>query len=115
MRPDAARARAGTSGLHRVRGDPADSNGTTFHDTPLENGKVHTVLLRVEPQGDRVKVLARLDGKPLVDWAGSQADLSLEEKWSWNEGQLGLATNGPEVTFKRLRARALSGELRNPE
>jgi hypothetical protein len=93
---------SGQSGLNYVNGRNASYNGTGT-PTMLTVRRVYTVEVRVTLTGDQASIVATLDGKPLVQWSGSQTALSPAE--SMDMRCMGLHTYYTSSTFGSLRMR----------
>ena len=93
---------SGPSGLEYVNGRSAYANGTGTSTTFAIN-RVYTVDVRVTLTGDQAAIVATIDGKPLVNWSGSQSVLS-----PYNNVDircLGLHAYYTTVTYGSLRMR----------
>jgi len=104
---------SGPSGLEYVDGRSAYYNSTGTRTTLLIQ-RVYTVDVRVTLSGDQAGIVATLDGKPLVQWSGSQRSLSPYE--SMDRRCLGLHTYYTTATFGSLRLRpAQEARLYKPD
>ena len=100
------------SGLDLVNGKRCSVNETKAA-VVLENNRPYTAVIQVQVRGQEAQVSATLEGKPLVDWKGPPAALSLPT-WFKLPGakSLGLTTWGSAVTFESVRLKMLSGEAK---
>jgi hypothetical protein len=77
----------------------------------IVNDQRHTVLIQVRLMGDTASVEVRLDKKPLLNWAGPQAGVTIP--WGWGDpprpDRLTLVSFQP-ITFHSVRLRLLSGK-----
>jgi hypothetical protein len=67
-------------------------------------------------QGQQAEIATSLDDKPFVHWKGALSALSTFPDWRTPDPKcLGLGAHLSAVEFRRMRMRALSGELKLPD
>jgi len=99
------------SGIQLVRGKGADENETKTSAAAIKNGQPITVGVKVLLDGDKATISVTLDGKPYINWTGSQSALSTEK---WGEmpckGAVGLRSYQTSTVCSGARVRMLSGK-----
>ncbi len=99
------------SGIDRIDGRDIAHNPTGKLPGTLVNGQRHTVLAKVNQDGDQVSIDIHLDGKPYIQWSGRGASLGIRGELRLpDQRRPGLATIDNRVTFHSARFRLLSGE-----
>lgn len=76
----------------------------------LEDGKPHTLVVRVLQRGGKAGIQAKLDGKVILTWQGDPADLGTYRGWTLKEPQAaGLGVYAGEATFTKFGLRMITG------
>jgi hypothetical protein len=110
-------ARGHSSGLEAINGNWAGdgANETAVRPGTLVNGQEYSLDIKVMFQGQQAEIATSLDDKPFVHWKGALSALSTFGDWrNLDPKCLGLGAHRSAVEFRRMRMRALSGELKLP-
>ncbi len=97
--------------LECVDGQPGYNNVTTRQIAPLISERLYTLSVKVRAQNEHATIQASLDGKPLIDWQGKDASLSLRPGNELPQPQrIGLYTYGSLLTFHSAQLQIISGK-----
>lgn len=100
------------SGLELISEEPLTANGTAS-ETVIAPGRIHTVDVQVEAQGDQASVTVRLGGKLLCKWQGTPSVLSLPKAYALKQKQaIGLGAHQAQAVFQSLRLRVQDGDVK---
>ena len=106
-------AKGGYYGLLTIGDNALRENATTLRLGAFENGRPHTVAVKVGLDGNQVAVRTVMDGRTLFNWKGPQSALSASGPFALpNRKTLGLCTYGSHVIFRSVRLRMLSGRMK---
>jgi tetratricopeptide (TPR) repeat protein len=111
-------ARGHSSGLEAINGNWAGdgANETAVRPGTLVNGQEYSLDIKVMLQGQQAEIATSLDDRPFVHWKGALSALSTFPDWRTPDPKcLGLGAHLSAVEFRRVRMRALSGELKLPD
>lgn len=106
-------AKGGYYGLLKIGDNALRENATTLRLGGFENGRPHTLAVKIVLNGDQVAVRAAMNGKTIINWKGPQSALSASGPFALpNRKALGLGTYGSHVIFRSVRLRMLSGKAK---
>ena len=106
-------AKGGYYGLLTIGDNALRENATTLRLGAFENGRPHTVAVKVGLDGNQVAVRTVMDGRTLFNWKGPQSALSASGPIALpNRKTLGHCTYGSPVIFRSVRLRMHSGRMK---
>lgn len=106
-------AKVGYYGLLKIGDNALRENATTLRLGGFENGRPHSLAVKVGLNGDQVAVRAAMNGRTIINWKGPQSALSVSGPFTMpNRKALGLCTYGSRVIFRSVRLRMLSGKAK---
>lgn len=98
------------SALENVDGRNVASGGTTFRGPLLETGRVSTIVCTVRT----ARVTVTCDSRPVIDWSGDRARLSLSDYWQTPDARaLFVGAYDCRLRFHRLTLTPVSGQGTN--